>query len=181
MPILHSRADASNEDESSYNPSAGNTVGESPTTGAGIGIGVALGVIALFAVCLQVYRRQQRKSRQAWLAGFQTPITYYRRNTVQLEPSKAIAAYDATLSDEITINVGDLVRVHGYYDENWAYGQNDTLGMFPRSCMQASTTISTNTVQPDYRHSKTPSSPDTITSPPTAAIKEEKPLPMAPV
>jgi hypothetical protein len=83
----------------------------------------------LFAVCLQVYRRHQRKRRQAWLADFQTPITYYRRNTVHFEPSKAIASYEAVLSDEITVNVGDLVRIHGYYDEDWAYGQNDTLGI----------------------------------------------------
>lgn len=53
--------------------------------------------------------------------------------------------------------------------------------MFPRSCLQASTAISTNTVQPDYRHSKTPLNPDAITPPPTAAIKDEKPLPMSPV
>lgn len=27
------------------------------------------------------------------------------------------------------IRAGDSVRVHGYYDEEWAYGQNETLAV----------------------------------------------------
>lgn len=114
--------------EVTYNAQAGNTVGTSPTTGAGIGIGVAFGIIALMAICLQLYRRQQRKKRQAWLADLQTPITYYQ-NTDQYEAFTATNDYEPSLSDEMPIRTGDRVRVHGYYDEEWAYGQNETLAV----------------------------------------------------
>jgi hypothetical protein len=80
------------------------------------------------AICLQLYRRQQRKKRQAWLADLQTPITYYQ-NTVQYKAFTATNDYEPSLSDEMPIRTGDSVRVHGYYDEEWAYGQNETLAI----------------------------------------------------
>ncbi|CAO3672457.1 unnamed protein product [Umbelopsis vinacea] len=165
------RADASSHGaEVTYNAQAGNTVGTSPTTGAGIGIGVAFGIIALMAICLQLYRRQQRKKRQAWLADLQTPITYYQ-NTDQYEAFTATNDYEPSLSDEMPIRTGDRVRVHGYYDEEWAYGQNETLavqGIFPRSCLQSS------------MDTKVPIYPETVSPPPVAATRNEKALPIMP-
>ncbi|GAB5593290.1 hypothetical protein Unana1_08190 [Umbelopsis nana] len=166
MPLLK-RGNA----EVTYNAQAGNTVGSSPTTGAGIGIGVAFGVIALMAICLQFYRRHQRKKRQAWLADLQTPITYYQPNADRSTAFTAVTTYEPSLSDEMPIRAGDSVRVHGYYDEEWAYGQNETLavqGIFPRSCVQSSPI---DTKAPVYRD---------IASPPMAATRNEKALPTKP-
>ncbi|CAO3692671.1 unnamed protein product [Umbelopsis ramanniana] len=133
------RADASSHSSDvTYNAQAGNTVGSSPTTGAGIGIGVAFGIIGLVALCLQLYRRSQRKKRQAWLAALQTPITFYRPNSESYQVFIAVSAYEPSLSDEVPIRVGDRINVHGYYDEEWAYGQNETLavhGIYNHSVM----------------------------------------------
>jgi hypothetical protein len=115
--------------EVTYNAQAGNTVGTSPTTGAGIGIGVAFGIIGLIAICLQLYRRHQRKKRQAWLTALQTPITYYQPITESNQDFIAVSAYEPSLSDEVPIRVGDRINIHGYYDDEWAYGENERLAV----------------------------------------------------
>ncbi|KAG2180500.1 hypothetical protein INT44_003504 [Umbelopsis vinacea] len=168
MPF-RKRADVHSSDVT-YNSQAGNTVGNSPTTGAGIGIGVAFGIIGLVALCLQLYRRQQRKKRQAWLADLQSPVTFYRPNSESYQVFIAVSAYEPSLSDEVPIRVGDRIHIHGYYDEEWAYGQNETLavhGIFPRSCVRS------------IRASKLSVHPE-IASPPMAATRNEKILPAIP-
>ncbi|KAJ3169964.1 hypothetical protein HDU88_000606 [Geranomyces variabilis] len=49
-------------------------------------------------------------------------------------------AYDAQLSDELTLVVGDIISIDEEYDDGWGLGRNEStgqIGAFPTSCLEA--------------------------------------------
>ncbi|KAJ3158702.1 hypothetical protein HDU86_002667 [Geranomyces michiganensis] len=48
-------------------------------------------------------------------------------------------AYDAQLSDELTLVVGDIISIDEEYDDGWGLGRNEStgeIGAFPTSCLE---------------------------------------------
>ncbi|KAJ3170896.1 hypothetical protein HDU87_008662 [Geranomyces variabilis] len=49
-------------------------------------------------------------------------------------------AYDAQLSDELTLVVGDIISIDEEYDDGWGLGRNEStgeIGAFPTSCLES--------------------------------------------
>jgi hypothetical protein len=66
-----------------------------------------------------------------------------------------VATYSPTLSDEIDIQIGDQVEVLVEYDDGWCQGinlsRNNAKGVFPKHCLDFSSTQKEQTQQDDAR------------------------------
>ncbi|CEG70188.1 hypothetical protein RMATCC62417_06131 [Rhizopus microsporus] len=79
----------------------------------------------------------------------------------QKEPQQSLgvytvaATYSPTLSDEIDIQIGDQVEVLVEYDDGWCQGinlsRNNAKGVFPKHCLDFSSTQKEQTQQDDAR------------------------------
>ena len=100
-------------------------------------------------------------SSQQYQAQLQPLAPPPASSLAQKEPQQSLgvytvaATYSPTLSDEIDIQIGDQVEVLVEYDDGWCQGinlsRNNAKGVFPKHCLDFSSTQKEQTQQDDAR------------------------------
>ncbi len=111
---------------------------------------ISIGILAIIgAIWYFVYKLKRKRIMSLYpkIPVIETQITPKTIITKQIESSHSLEGknvlvtypYNASMDDELVLNVGDLLRVNIEYGDGWLLGYNHTThqeGIFPAACIE---------------------------------------------